>query len=165
GAPAAGALVPAPVHHHAAVHRTTHASSARAENEHVEVEPANARLLLKSDAWAYERPTKWSKTIERMHARKYIDVTGTTRYYLRVKLKSGKVAYVPTGAAQLVKPSDKIFRLTSNASVLAEPNHWARKLSEVHRGHDVHVVGVSLNYVKIKMKDGLKGFIPMSAMQ
>jgi hypothetical protein len=64
-----------------------------------------------------------------------------------------------------VKPTDKIFMLSHDAGVLEKPNRWAKKLAEVHHGHNVHVIGVSLNYAQIRMKSGLEGFIPMTAME
>jgi hypothetical protein len=131
----------------------------------VQVEPANARLKLKQDAWIFTRPSKWSKHVKRGHEGKYVVVTGATRYFLRVHLKEGETGYVVASAVDLVKPADKIFRLTSNAAVLAEPNRWARKVAEVHRGHDVHVVGIALGYMQIRMKSGLVGFIPTSALE
>jgi hypothetical protein len=131
----------------------------------VEVEPASARLKLKEDAWIFTGPSKWTKHIKRAHAGKYVVITGATRYYLRVQLKEGKTGYVAASAVDLVKPTDKIFRLTSNAAVLAEPNRWAKKVAEVHQGHDVHVTGVALGYMQIRMKSGLVGFIPTSALE
>jgi hypothetical protein len=131
----------------------------------VEVEPASARLKLKQDAWIFTRPSKWSKHVKRGRAGKYVVVTGATRYYLRVRLKGGETGYVAASAVDLAKPTDKIFRLTSNAAVLAEPNRWAKKVAEVHRGHDVHVIGVALGYMQIRMKSGLVGFIPASALE
>ncbi|MGC1679387.1 MAG: hypothetical protein WA740_17780, partial [Candidatus Binataceae bacterium] len=56
-----------------------------------------------------------------------------------------------------------MFKLTANAAVLDKPDRWGKKLSEVHAGFDVHVVGIALSYVQIRMKSGLEGFIPTSA--
>src|SRR6266849_318504 len=153
---------PSPVHH-----KTHHraAKPAVATVSATEVEPANARMKLKEDAWVFTRPTKWSKHVERVHADKYGDITGTNHNYLRVKLKSGQEAYLPISAVEITRPADKIFQLTSNAPVLSEPSHWGKKLSEVHKGHSVHVVGVSLNYMKIRMKDGVEGYIPTTALE
>lgn len=148
-------------------HKTHHRSAkpAVATVSATEVEPAHARIKLKEDAWVFTRPTKWSKHVERVHADKYVEITGTTRNYLRVKLKSGQEAYLPISAVEITRPADKIFQLTSNAPVLSEPSHWGKKLSEVHKGHSVHVVGVSLNYMKIRMKDGVEGYIPTTALE
>ena len=162
-APEAPTLPPPPVHHKTTTHHRPAKSVAGVSA--TEVEPAHARLRLKEDAWAFTRPTKWSKHVERVHADKYVEITGTTRNYLRVKLKSGQEAYLPISAVEMTRPADKIFQLTSNAPVLSEPSHWGKKLSEVHKGHNVHVVGISLNYMKIRMKDGVEGYIPTTALE
>ena len=73
--------------------------------------------------------------------------------------------YVQQKDAHMVKPTDKIFMLTKNAAVRADANKWSKKLSEVHRGHNVHVIGIALNYVKIRMKSGLEGYIPLTALE
>ncbi len=132
---------------------------------HFEVEPANALLRLTKDTPVLVEPSRSSKQIEMARADKLIQVTGSTHYFLRVSLKSGQTGYIDPAAVDLVKPTDKIFNLTSNASVLEKPNRWAKKLSEVHKGHDVHVVGIALNYMKIRMKSGLEGFIPITALE
>lgn len=132
---------------------------------HFEVEPAQAKLLLKKDTWVYSKPDNDSMISARVHAGKYVVVTGSTRYYVRVKLKSGKVGFVPISAIDLVKPADKLFRLTSNAPVRKDPNRWGRKLSEVHKGHSVHVVGIALSYAKIRMRSGLEGYIPLKSLE
>jgi uncharacterized protein YgiM (DUF1202 family) len=154
---------PPPIHHKTATHHRPAKSVAGVSA--TEVEPVHARVKLKEDAWVFTRPTKWSKHVERVHADKYVEITGTTRNYLRVKLKSGQEAYLPTSAVEMTRPADKIFQLTSNAPVLSEPSHWGKKLSEVHKGHNVHVVGISLNYMKIRMKDGVEGYIPTTALE
>jgi hypothetical protein len=130
-----------------------------------EVEPANARLKLLKDDWALSEPSKWSKHVERVHAGKFVVVTGSTHYYLQVKLKSGATAYVSQDAVDLVKPTDKVFQLTHNAAVLDKPNRWGEKVAEVHTPHSVHVVGIALGYVRIRMKSGLEGYVPMTALQ
>jgi hypothetical protein len=152
----AGAAAPAPkkkvVHHH-------HQAAPP------EVEPATARLRVNKEGWFYAEPSKTSKKIERATVGKFADVTGSTRYYLQVHLKSGQTGYILPSDVDLVKPTDKIFVLTQDAAVLEAPNHWAKRLAEVHRTHDVHMIGIALNYAQIRMKSGLIGFIPMSALQ
>ena len=162
---AAPEVPPPPPVHHKTHHRSAKPAVVTASATETEVEPAHARMKLKEDAWVFTRPTKWSKHVERVHADKYVEITGTTRNYLRVKLKSGQEAYLPISAVEITRPADKIFQLTSNAPVLSEPSHWGKKLSEVHKGHSVHVVGVSLNYMKIRMKDGVEGYIPTTALE
>jgi hypothetical protein len=84
---------------------------------------------------------------------------------VQVKLKNGSVAYVLADDAYLTVPADKIFRLTSDTPVLERPNKWAKQLAIVHQGHDVHVVGVALSYMKIQMKSGLEGYITTRALE
>jgi hypothetical protein len=150
----------AKTHHHVVKH---HAKSSSADAS--AIEPAQGHLKLTEDSWAYERPSKSSKKIQPVQSGKFVNVIGTSRYYAQVKLKNSEIAYVPLAALQLVAPTDKMFKLTADASVLDEPNHAARKLAEVHQGRDVHVVGVALNYMKIRMKSGIEGYIPISALQ
>jgi len=141
------------------------ASTSRFKFNPGDVEPGNARAKLLENTWAYSEPAKSSAHVEPVEQGKYVVVTGSTHYFVQVKLKSGKTAYVEQSAVDLIKPTDKIFKLTANAAVLDKPNRWGKKLSEVHAGFDVHVVGIALSYVQIRMKSGLEGFIPTSAMQ
>jgi hypothetical protein len=129
------------------------------------VEPTHATLKVRRDSWAYAEPDTTSRMIERIPAGKLLNVTGSTRYYVQVKLKSGAIGYVPLAAVELTRPEDKIMRLTADAAVLSQPNRYGKKLSEVHHGHDVHVIGTSLNYIKIRMRSGLEGYIPVAVAQ
>jgi len=130
-----------------------------------EVEPAHALVKLKGDTWVYSRPNKWSHRVAQVHMDKFINVTGSTHYYLRVKLKDGKVGYITPESVELTRPVDRTFFLTSDSPVYNRPNRWGRKVSAVHKGHAVHVIGMALEYMKIRMKDGLEGFIPRVALE
>ena len=141
-----------------------HASSKVSVHE-PEIEPAQARLKVIQDAPVYAAPTKSSKHIEQMTTGKFVEVTGSTHYFLRVNLKSGQTGYIDPSSVELVKPADKVFVLTHDTAVLDKPNRWGKKLSEVHQGHNVHVVGISLNYMRIRMKSGIEGYIPMTALE
>ncbi|MBV8772202.1 MAG: hypothetical protein JO166_07720 [Deltaproteobacteria bacterium] len=149
---------PAPPHsaarHHATVTEPTHSAA---------VEPTHAMLKVKNDTWAYAGPQTASGTIEHVHAGKLLNVTGSTHHYLQVKLKNGSTGYVPLSAVELTRPEDRIMRLSTDAAVLSQPNRYGKKLSEVHQGHDIRVIGVSMNYVMIRMKSGLEGYVPMAA--
>jgi uncharacterized protein YgiM (DUF1202 family) len=144
-------------------HRTVVHS--RSDTGNADVEAATGHLLLTKDSWAYSRPTKWSPTVERVHSGKYVNVTGSTRDYVQVRLKSGQTAYVPQSAVQLVAPADKDFTLTADSPVYSAPSRSSKAIAEVHRGHNAHVIGLALNYLKIKMKDGLVGYIPQTAAE
>ncbi len=130
-----------------------------------EVEPAHALVKLKDDTWVYSRPNQSSHHVAQVHMDKFVNVTGSTHYYLRVQLKGGKVGYITPESVELTRPMDRTFFLTSDSPVYNRPNRWGRKVSEVHKGHAVHVVGVALEYMKIRMKDGLEGFIPSVALE
>jgi hypothetical protein len=159
---------PVPRHHSATTpiaRRTVATKTASAPVRSVPVEPAEAKLLLKQDSWIYAQPSNRSAHLEQGERGKFVKVTGTTHYFLRVKLKDGQDGYVPADAVQLTTPADKLFMLTHDAPVLDAPNHWGKKLSEVHQGHAVHVVGIALSYMKIRMKSGLEGYIPASALE
>ena len=158
--PAAEHVAPRANHPHPAHHTKRPAPSYAAE-----VEPAHAMLKLNTDAWVYAEPTTSSRTLERVNSSKFVDATGSTHYYVQVRLKNGTTGYVPMSAVDLTRPQDKVLRLSTDARVVSQPNRYGRKLAEVHQGHDVHVVGTALNYLKIQMKSGLKGYIPMTAVE
>lgn len=153
------ATPPAPPHagrHHAVVSEPTHSAA---------VEPTRAMLRVKNDTWAYAGPQTASGTIERVRAGKFLNVTGSTHYYLQVRLKNGSTGYVPLSAVELTRPQDKTMRLSTDAAVMSQPNRYGKRLSEVHQGHDIHAIGISMNYIKIRMKSGLEGYIPMTATE
>jgi uncharacterized protein YgiM (DUF1202 family) len=148
---------------------TTHHRTVRhiksAPEDRSAVEPAQGHLKLVTNSYAYERPTSSSTRIQPVEAGKFVNVIGTSHYYAQVKLKNSEIAYVPLTAIALVNPTDKMFKLTADAAVLSTPNHAGSKIAEVHRGRDVHVVGIALNYMKIRMKDGKEGYIPIHALE
>jgi len=143
---------------------THHASTKNAVRE-PEIEPAQARLKVLQDAPVYAAPAKSSKHLEQLTTGKFIEVTGSTHYFLQVRLKSGQTGYVEPTAVELARPADKVFVLTHDAGVLDKPNRWGKKLAEVHQSHNVHVVGIALNYMRIRMKNGLEGYIPTTALE
>jgi hypothetical protein len=157
----AAAPTAAIVHHHL----VPRPSATPIPNLVFEVEPGDARVLIHNDTTAYLQPSRMSPVVEQLQAGKFIHVTGSTHYFLQAKLKNGSVVYVPADDAYLTVPADKIFRLTSDTPVLERPNKWAKQLAIVHQGHDVHVVGVALSYMKIQMKSGLEGYITTRALE
>jgi len=148
-------------HRHTTVHRRKHASTA----DSGVVESAQGHLKLLQDSFAYKRPSKSSTRIQPVQADKFVNVIGTTRHYAQVRLKDEQIAYIPLTAIDLVKPTDKRFTLTADSAVLSAPNHSASRVAEVHRGRDVHVVGIAINYAKIRMKNGTEGFIPIHVLE
>lgn len=159
------AEVPAPVEAPAPAPKVKPKPRVSQASKEVEIEPASGHLKLKKDSDVYSRPSRLSKKIGRVHAAKYVNVTGATKYYLRVKLKDGRVGYVPNAVVEMVKPIEKEFILSANSPVYSEPNRWAKHVAQVHKGHNVRVVGITPNYIKIKMKSGLEGFVPIAAVE
>ncbi|HWJ41385.1 MAG TPA: SH3 domain-containing protein [Candidatus Limnocylindrales bacterium] len=143
----------------------THHASAKNTVREPEIEPAQARLKVLQDAPVYAAPAKSSKHLEQLTTGKFIEVTGSTHYFLQVRLKSGQTGYIEPTAVELARPADKVFVLTHDAGVLDKPNRWGKKLAEVHQSHNVHVVGIALNYMRIRMKNGLEGYIPTTALE
>ena len=141
-----------------------HASTKNSVRE-PEIEPAQARLKVLQDSPVYATPAKSGKHIEQLTRDKFVEVTGSTHYYLQVRLKSGETGYIDPSAVELAKPADKVFVLTHDAGVLDKPNRWGKKVAEVHQNKNVHVVGVALNYMRIRMKNGLEGYIPTTALE
>jgi hypothetical protein len=145
-------------------HRRHHTSVANQAASTV-AESTHAMLKLKKDLGADAHWATANLTLERVRTGKSIDLPGSSRHYVRVKLKNRATGHVPISVAEVVRPTDRILRLSTDAAVVSEPNRDGEKLSEVHRGHDVHAIGVSVDYIKVRMKSGLEGFIPMTAAE
>lgn len=161
-APEAGAPTPAAAPVPAAKTRTTRRHAAPSK---FEVEPATAKLTLSKDTWIYAEPSTKSQKIKHGPGGNFVNVTGSTRHWLRLSLNTGQTGYVEQSAVDMVRPVDKIFELTHNTPVRSAPNRWGKKLAEVHKGHKVHVIGIALNYLKIRMKSGLEGYISAKALE
>lgn len=164
--PAQAGMTPGPAEGPTAESRHAAASHhAPAVSAHFDVEPADAAVKVVKPDWVYGEPVKTSKHLEQLQPGKFVKVTGSTHYFLRVHLKNGDTGYIDPASVDMLKPIDKIFHLSHNAAVLEKPNKWSKKLAEVHQGHDVHVIALSLNYAQIRMRSGLEGFIPISSME
>jgi hypothetical protein len=164
--PAEAGMTPGPVGAPSATsHHVAPSHHAPAVPAHFDVEPADAVVKVVKADWVYSEPAKTSKHLEPLQADKFVRVTGSTHYFLRVHLKNGETGYIDPATVDMLKPIDKIFHLSHNAAVLEKPNKWSKKVSEVHEGHDVHVIAISLNYAQIRMRSGLEGFIPLSSME
>jgi hypothetical protein len=130
-----------------------------------EVEPADATLRVIRSGWIYASPTTADRRLERAIPGKSVNVTGATRHWLRVRLRDGRTGYIEPSLVQLVKPTDKIFVLTHDTPVRVAPNRWAASFAEVHQGHQAHVVGIALNYLKIRMRNGREGYVTETAFE
>jgi outer membrane protein OmpA-like peptidoglycan-associated protein len=128
-----------------------------------EVEAVDARLQLLSDAWVLSAPSESGKHVERVHAEKYVLVTGSTPDYLRVRLKSGEVGYVASSAVRLIEPADTVFDVTHDSPVYEKPNRQSKRVAQVHAAGKVRVIGHALKYTQVRMHNGVEGFVPDGA--
>jgi hypothetical protein len=146
---------------HGGVHR--HALSA-ASRVPIEIEPAQAALPLVATTNVLAAPSPNAKVIKTLASGTSVTITGSTSAYLRIDT-ARHTGYIRSTAVHLVKPGERVLRLTADSPVYSQPNRWGSVLAQVHQGHDVHVVGSALSYVKIQMKSGLEGFVPVTALQ
>lgn len=76
------------------------------------------------------------------------------------------VASVPGAtAAPEIKPLNKLFLLTKNSPVYQNPDVASSTIGEVRRRKYVHVTGIAGDYLQIKLKNGMIGFIPVAAAE
>jgi tetratricopeptide (TPR) repeat protein len=64
-----------------------------------------------------------------------------------------------------IKPLNKLYVLTKNASVYQTPDETGTVVGQVRRKKYVHVTGITGNFLQIKLKNGTVGFIPVSAAE
>jgi tetratricopeptide (TPR) repeat protein len=64
-----------------------------------------------------------------------------------------------------IKPLDKKFLLTHDSEVYANPDNSGAVLAHVHHRKFVHVIGIAGDWLQIKLKTGVVGFIPTSAAE
>jgi tetratricopeptide (TPR) repeat protein len=67
--------------------------------------------------------------------------------------------------AAKIKPFNKLFLLTKSSPVYESPDPSSRQVAKVTRRKYVHVIGVTGNYLQIKLRNGTIGFIPTSAVE
>jgi len=71
----------------------------------------------------------------------------------------------PAPGAFKIKAVDKKFALTHNSPVYENPDNTSRVVGKVSRRKWVHVIGISGNWLQIKLRNGAVGFIPTSAAE
>src|SRR6266851_2038919 len=68
-------------------------------------------------------------------------------------------------AAKPIRDIDRKFKLTHDSPVYETPSDAARVIAQVHRSKWVHVTGIGGPWLRIAMKNGTVGFIPVSAAE
>ncbi len=94
-----------------------------------------------------------------------MQVTGLAADYVRVQLHDGTTGYIPIKAVNLVSPAAKIFRVLHNSPVFAKASMYSGRVAEVHAPGEVMVIGVAPNYLKVRMRSGVEGFVPAAAFE
>lgn len=75
-------------------------------------------------------------------------------------------AAAPTSAREpKIKEVNKKFVLTKNSPVYEMPDETSRVVAHVHRRKWVHVTGITGKYLRIKLRNGTVGFIPVRAAE
>jgi tetratricopeptide (TPR) repeat protein len=64
-----------------------------------------------------------------------------------------------------VRDLNRKFKLTHDSPVYETPADSARVLAQVHRGKWVNVTGITGNWLRIKLRNGTVGFIPVTAAE
>lgn len=70
-----------------------------------------------------------------------------------------------TPAPLKIKRLNKLFLLTKNSPVYESPDTTSRQVAKVTRRKYVHVIGITGNFLQIKLRSGIVGFIPTSAVE
>jgi len=154
--------------HRSSVAATSHVVSSERAGElmaEYRLEFARGTYRLMQDATAFSRPSPTSRPITQLRAGNLVKVTGATLDFVRVVLSDGEVGYVPSAAVTLFRPGHRNYWVTRDSPVYARPNLASQQVATVHQGHNAHVIGVELNYLKIRMRSGLEGFVPVSAVE
>ncbi|HYB90922.1 MAG TPA: tetratricopeptide repeat protein [Candidatus Binataceae bacterium] len=68
-------------------------------------------------------------------------------------------------AGPSIKPLNKVFLLTRNSPVYKNPDTGSEIIGAVKSRKYVHVIGITGEYLQIKLRDGTVGFIPISAAE
>jgi tetratricopeptide (TPR) repeat protein len=71
----------------------------------------------------------------------------------------------PAAAIPPVRPLNRKFLLTHDSPVYETPQETANVVAQVHRRKFVHVTGITGNWLRIQMKNGTVGFIPVTAAE
>ncbi len=71
----------------------------------------------------------------------------------------------PASGAPKIKALDKKFKLTHNSPVYEKPDDTSRIVGQVRRNKYVHVIGITGDWLQVKLHSGTVGFIPTSAAE
>ena len=64
------------------------------------IKPIKKRFLLSRSSAVYQQPDSTSAVLTHLKRRTHVDVIGITGDWLQIKLRSGKIGFIPTHAAE-----------------------------------------------------------------
>jgi tetratricopeptide (TPR) repeat protein len=71
----------------------------------------------------------------------------------------------PTGPPAKVHELDRTFLLTHDSPVYETPQETANVVAQVHRGKRVKVTGIAGKWLRVRLKAGTVGFVPVTAAE
>jgi len=71
----------------------------------------------------------------------------------------------PTGAAVKVKTINKLFLVTKDSAVYENADTNSAVVAQVKKKKYIHAIGITGNWLQIKMRNGTIGFIPIAAAE
>jgi tetratricopeptide (TPR) repeat protein len=71
----------------------------------------------------------------------------------------------PAAAAPKIRPISKRFQLTKNSPVYQTPDQGSAVVGQVHRRRWVNVIGITGDWLQIRLRNGTVGFIPTAAAE
>ncbi len=74
-------------------------------------------------------------------------------------------AAAPAAALPKVRPLKRKFLLTHNSPVYETPQQGSKVVAQVHRGKYVNVTGIAGKWLRIRLRSGVVGFIPVTAAE
>jgi hypothetical protein len=64
------------------------------------IKPVKKRFLLSRSSAVYQQPDSTSAVVTHVKRRTHVDVIGIAGDWLQIKLRSGKIGFIPTNAAE-----------------------------------------------------------------
>jgi tetratricopeptide (TPR) repeat protein len=166
---AAVALAPARADYHInlaqALTKENKLSEAEAElRTAIGLQPKNAAAHLALAALLFTEPNRADEA--RAEYAQAVALNPSLATPTPVSTPAAAMPSAPTSASSpRIKPIDKKFLLTHNSPVYQNPSTGSPVLAQVHRRKYVHVIGITGDWLQIRMRNGTVGFIPTSAAE
>ena len=155
----------------AAKRRTSRPSQAASKS--FEVAPYNKRFEALRRIGVREKPLNSAPIVARLSAQEGVTATGRVRDrdWLQVSTRGGIKGYVPDYLLRLpftwkVKPHKGVYEVIEKTGLHTQPRSASRRLASLPSGRSINASGrvEGLNWLRVKTRDGMKGFIHRSAL-